>query len=175
MRLFALILALFLTSVVARAQPAEDPAVPAIRAAAATNWDVAYALAGDDQLARDVVSWMRLRKGDAIFADYQGFTPRRADWPGMVRLYIEGEELLPPETPTAQVIDWFGDRKPESGEGAVRLAEALIATAIGLFAAIPATVFYNIFVGRLRTITQSIELFGVEYEDDLRRMASVDQ
>ena len=128
MRLFALILALFLTSVVARAQPAEDPAVPAIRAAAATNWDVAYALAGDDQLARDVVSWMRLRKGDAIFADYQGFTPRRADWPGMVRLYIEGEELLPPETPTAQVIDWFGDRKPESGEGAVRLAEALIAT-----------------------------------------------
>ena len=124
MRLFALILALFLTSVVARAQPAEDPAVPAIRAAAATNWDVAYALAGDDQLARDVVSWMRLRNGDAIFADYQGFTPRRADWPGMVRLYIEGEELLPPETPTAQVIDWFGDRKPASGEGAVRLAEA---------------------------------------------------
>lgn len=55
------------------------------------------------------------------------------------------------------------------------IAEALIATAIGLFAAIPATVFYNIFVGRLRTITQSIELFGVEYEDDLRRMASVDQ
>jgi biopolymer transport protein TolQ len=55
------------------------------------------------------------------------------------------------------------------------IAEALIATAIGLFAAIPATVFYNIFVGRLRGITQSIDLFAVEYEQDLRRMASADE
>jgi biopolymer transport protein TolQ len=55
------------------------------------------------------------------------------------------------------------------------IAEALIATAIGLFAAIPATVFYNIFVGRLRGITQSIDLFAVEYEQDLRRMASVEE
>ncbi|MGH0029718.1 MAG: MotA/TolQ/ExbB proton channel family protein [Myxococcota bacterium] len=55
------------------------------------------------------------------------------------------------------------------------IAEALIATAIGLFAAIPATVYYNIFVGRLRGITQAIELFAVEYEGDLRRMASADE
>jgi len=55
------------------------------------------------------------------------------------------------------------------------IAEALIATAIGLFAAIPATIFYNIFVGRLRGITQAIELFAVEYEQDLRRMASADE
>ena len=51
------------------------------------------------------------------------------------------------------------------------IAEALIATALGLFAAIPATVFYNIFVGRLRSITGAIDLFAVEYESDLRRMA----
>jgi biopolymer transport protein TolQ len=55
------------------------------------------------------------------------------------------------------------------------IAEALIATAIGLFAAIPATVFYNIFVGRMRGITQAIELFAAEYEQDLRRMASADE
>jgi hypothetical protein len=30
------------------------------------------------------------------------------------------------------------------------IAEALIATAVGLFAAIPAAVFYNVFVARLR-------------------------
>jgi len=51
------------------------------------------------------------------------------------------------------------------------IAEALIATAVGLFAAIPATIFYNVFVGKLRGITVAIELFAAEYEDDLRRMA----
>jgi biopolymer transport protein TolQ len=54
------------------------------------------------------------------------------------------------------------------------IAEALIATAVGLFAAIPATIFYNIFVGQLRGITASIDLFIAEYEGDLRRMAAAD-
>jgi biopolymer transport protein TolQ len=49
------------------------------------------------------------------------------------------------------------------------IAEALIATAIGLFAAIPATIFYNIFVARLREIEASIDLFTHELEEDLRR------
>jgi biopolymer transport protein TolQ len=55
------------------------------------------------------------------------------------------------------------------------IAEALIATAVGLFAAIPATIFYNIFVGQLRGITASIDLFVAEYEGDLRRMAAADE
>jgi biopolymer transport protein TolQ len=52
------------------------------------------------------------------------------------------------------------------------IAEALIATAVGLFAAIPATIFYNHFVGKLRGITASLDLFSAEYEDDLRRMTA---
>ena len=55
------------------------------------------------------------------------------------------------------------------------IAEALIATAVGLFAAIPATIAYNYFTGRLRGITASIELFAAEYEGDLRRLAGVAQ
>jgi biopolymer transport protein ExbB len=55
------------------------------------------------------------------------------------------------------------------------IAEALIATAVGLFAAIPATIFYNIFVGQLRGITAAIDLFIAEYEGDLRRMAAPDE
>jgi len=55
------------------------------------------------------------------------------------------------------------------------IAEALIATAVGLFAAIPATVFYNYFVGELRGIVAAIDLFGTEYEGDLRHMASAKQ
>jgi biopolymer transport protein TolQ len=49
------------------------------------------------------------------------------------------------------------------------IAEALIATAVGLFAAIPATVFYNYFVGELRGLTAAIDLFTADCEGDLRR------
>lgn len=52
------------------------------------------------------------------------------------------------------------------------IAEALIATAIGLFAAIPATVFYNSFVARLDELLEQIDLFRVEFEDDLDRLAA---
>jgi biopolymer transport protein TolQ len=49
------------------------------------------------------------------------------------------------------------------------IAEALIATAIGLFAAIPATIFYNVFVNHLREAQAAIDLFSHELEEDLRR------
>ncbi|MAE97151.1 MAG: hypothetical protein CL910_21080 [Deltaproteobacteria bacterium] len=49
------------------------------------------------------------------------------------------------------------------------IAEALIATAIGLFAAIPATIFYNLFVARLRELHAAIQLFEDELLADLKR------
>ena len=52
------------------------------------------------------------------------------------------------------------------------IAEALIATAIGLVAAIPATIFYNYFVGELRGLTAAIDLFSVDCEGDLLRHGS---
>ncbi len=51
------------------------------------------------------------------------------------------------------------------------IAEALIATAVGLLAAIPATIFYNQFVGKLRGIASAIDVFTAEYETDLRRQS----
>ena len=51
------------------------------------------------------------------------------------------------------------------------IAEALIATAIGLLAAIPATIFYNHFVGELRGLTASIDLFATDCQTDLLREA----
>jgi biopolymer transport protein TolQ len=47
------------------------------------------------------------------------------------------------------------------------IAEALIATAVGLLAAIPATIFYNLFVGRVDAIGASIDLFSSELEEDV--------
>jgi biopolymer transport protein TolQ len=52
------------------------------------------------------------------------------------------------------------------------IAEALVATAIGLFAAIPATVAYNAFVARLRDLTAAIDLFTVELQDDIAHLSS---
>jgi biopolymer transport protein TolQ len=52
------------------------------------------------------------------------------------------------------------------------IAEALIATAVGLVAAIPATIFYNHFVGRLRSLSSAVELFAAELQGDLQRQAS---
>jgi biopolymer transport protein TolQ len=48
------------------------------------------------------------------------------------------------------------------------IAEALIATAVGLFAAIPASIFYNHFVGELRKLGNSIDLFTAQFQADLR-------
>ena len=52
------------------------------------------------------------------------------------------------------------------------IAEALIATAVGLLAAIPATIFYNHFVGKLRSLTAAIDLFSVDCEGDLLKQAA---
>jgi len=49
------------------------------------------------------------------------------------------------------------------------IAEALIATAVGLFAAIPATIFYNYFLGELRGIGAAIDLFAADCENDMRQ------
>lgn len=52
------------------------------------------------------------------------------------------------------------------------VSEALIATAVGLFAAIPATIAYNFFVGtQLRALATAVDLFGAQFQDDLKRVA----
>jgi biopolymer transport protein TolQ len=50
------------------------------------------------------------------------------------------------------------------------IAEALIATAVGLLAAIPASIFYNIFAARIDETRAAIELFQEEFAEDLARM-----
>lgn len=43
------------------------------------------------------------------------------------------------------------------------IAEALIATALGLFAAIPAVIFYNLLLNKLKVIISSMEDFVMEF------------
>ncbi|HEX9900317.1 MAG TPA: MotA/TolQ/ExbB proton channel family protein, partial [Candidatus Methylomirabilis sp.] len=49
------------------------------------------------------------------------------------------------------------------GAVAPGISEALIATAAGLGAAIPAVIAYNYFLNRTRRLATEIELFGLEF------------
>ncbi len=51
------------------------------------------------------------------------------------------------------------------------IAEALVATAAGLFAAIPAVVGYNYASARIGRLREQMEAFGVEFGEALRRAA----
>ena len=43
------------------------------------------------------------------------------------------------------------------------IAEALLATALGLFAAIPALIFYNVYASKLRALRSRMQDFGLEF------------
>lgn len=127
MRFLALSIALFAAPATLPAQDFETRSIDAVKAAASDGWDIGMALT-DDPVARDVITWLRLRKGEAEFADYGPFVNRRTDWPSMERVRAMGEEMMPEGLDPQFVLDWFGDAVPDSGEGAARLAEALFAT-----------------------------------------------
>jgi biopolymer transport protein TolQ len=55
------------------------------------------------------------------------------------------------------------------------ISEALVATAIGLFAAIPAVVAYNHFVNKIRVIVKEVESFTDEYVSDLHKSFEKEQ
>ncbi|MFY4729042.1 MotA/TolQ/ExbB proton channel family protein [Nitrospira sp. BLG_2] len=60
---------------------------------------------------------------------------------------------------------------PSIGAVAPGVAEALVATAMGLFTAIPAVVAYNYFLSRIRRMAFRLETFSVEMLNSLLRRA----
>ena len=54
------------------------------------------------------------------------------------------------------------------------IAEALVATGVGLLAAIPATIAYNAFVGRLDSLGASMEIYARELAEDLALLSHAD-
>jgi len=50
------------------------------------------------------------------------------------------------------------------------IAEALVATAVGLLAAIPATIAYNVYASRIDGILQMLERFSTQFEEDLAQL-----
>ncbi len=127
MRLILLI-TFFLLGTAAGAQTQPAAGVDAVKAAGRGDHSAARGLALSlDTLTLDLVTWMRLRDGEGVFDDYRLFVRTRPDWPGMDRIRANGEELIEKGHDPAEVLRWFGDLRPQTGEGAVRLAEAFIA------------------------------------------------
>lgn len=50
------------------------------------------------------------------------------------------------------------------------IAEALVATAVGLLAAIPATIAYNVFGGRIDGIIEMLDRFTSQFQEDLGQL-----
>jgi len=53
------------------------------------------------------------------------------------------------------------------------IAEALIATALGLFAAIPAVVFYNLYLQRIKSVITQMENFSLEFLNIIERLYGI--
>lgn len=121
--LFALFCAV---AVPADADVVRPSAIAAVAATDDQSWDTAYALA-EDEVTRDVVTWLRLREVGQPFSQYQAFLAKRADWPGLARIKARAEQAILKGTDPDTVIAWFADDAPTTATGAVRLAEALIA------------------------------------------------
>jgi soluble lytic murein transglycosylase len=82
-------------------------------------------MADRGDLGRDLVTWLRLRAGDAVFAEYPAFFAARADWPGLDAAREAAEGLIDETVPTDRVLSFFERRAAETGAGALAHARAL--------------------------------------------------
>ncbi|ARU02124.1 lytic transglycosylase domain-containing protein [Yoonia vestfoldensis] len=128
MRLSALCFLSCMVAMPVAAQQIDQSAVAAVVLAAEDREAADLLLANADPVARDVLTWLRLRAGDAEFADYPAFVAARPDWPGLSQLRRAAEPLIPADADPQNVIAWFDAVPPATGAGVVRLVAALRAT-----------------------------------------------
>ncbi len=124
----ALALAVLLPPAAAETWQADGDAFRKLLTAARSGeWEQAGRLARDIPLpvAATVVEWLRLRSGAGDFQDYVGFLDSHGDWPGLKLLRNSGERAITPQTDPLAVVEYFSVQPPQTGNGAIRLAEAL--------------------------------------------------
>lgn len=98
----------------------------AVSAMEAGDWDLAYLLTeGEGRVASDLVTWHRLRAGAGTFGEFRGFLRNRAGWPGLDSIRDRAEAAIPETISAVDVLTFFADELPRTGNGAVRLASAL--------------------------------------------------
>ncbi|MEL6958928.1 MAG: lytic transglycosylase domain-containing protein [Pseudomonadota bacterium] len=133
---------------VCMAQAQSLPRLPEAGLQAIDDGDAASLTAvrsASDPVTSDLLLWLYLRddetESEASFDTYAGLIDRRPDWPNQTSLRMGAERAMGDSLSPGDVITFFGDAAPESGEGAVALARALLsadraedaATMIGAF------------------------------------------
>lgn len=125
LRVLLLTLSLGCAASSAASQDLPADSIAAVALAADGDFDQAAALSVD-QVTTDLITWLRLRSGQGDFAEYGRFLAARPDWPDQNRLRARAEVKIAKGHDPAAVIAWFAGTAPQTGEGAVRLAEALL-------------------------------------------------
>jgi len=97
---------------------------------------------------------------------------KRAIARAAAELCSDGESIIiNAGTTTFQMVDPLRHRRLQILTNSFAIAEALIATAIGLFAAIPAVVAYNRFAGDLNRLATRFDSFMEEFSNILQRQS----
>ena len=80
----------------------------------------------NDPVARDIISWTRLRAAPAAgeWREYRDFLTRNPDWPGLPYLRTQGEAAIPENADPRDVIAYFAADLPTTGAGSRALALA---------------------------------------------------
>lgn len=76
----------------------------------------------------DIIEWERLRAGDGLLGDYEGFLARRPDWPGLPLLKSAGEVAVSRANDPARVLAYFGTDLPKTAAGSLAMMRALEAS-----------------------------------------------
>ncbi|MCY3880085.1 MAG: lytic transglycosylase domain-containing protein [Rhodobacteraceae bacterium] len=97
-----------------------------LKAGRSGNWEKAgrYAEEISRPEATIVVEWLRLRDGADDWQSYLDFLRQHGDWPGLKILRASGEAAITADADPESVVAYFSDQAPQTGNGAVRLAEA---------------------------------------------------
>lgn len=83
-----------------------------------------------DPLLAKVIQWLDLsRPGPGRdFKEMTAFLKANPDWPLRYTLTQQAERAMPDYLKPQDVLQWFGEREPNTAEGAMKLAAALLAT-----------------------------------------------
>ncbi|MEO1640095.1 MAG: lytic transglycosylase domain-containing protein [Pseudomonadota bacterium] len=109
----------------ATAQVVSEASIGAIKALQSSEAAAEVVAGTADPVTTDVLMWLKLSDGSASLADYNAFVGVNAEWPALTRLRTQAELVIPAGMRAADIVAWFGEDAPRTGQGAVRLARAL--------------------------------------------------
>lgn len=80
-----------------------------------------------EQMVKDLIWWSALTAGGRVsFHDARAFYQRRSDWPLPGTLRRRVEEAIDPRTPDTDILAWFNQHPPQTGQGHLDYAQALM-------------------------------------------------